>query len=116
VASRAVNKDGLEGLAVTRLDGERRRYSGFSAKQVWDSRRMLLNSWRAGQAGQALARFGVQRVEFEEEQVNLASTFRTLHFLKQFGELNVNGLAPTIQLDGYLEVLDSLFVVLRNCG
>ena len=47
---------------------------------------MLLNSWRAGQGSQALARFGMQGVELEKYQVNLASRFGKLHFLEQFGE------------------------------
>jgi len=77
---------------------------------------MLLNSWRARQRGQTLARFGMQRIEFEQQQVDFASTFGSLNFLQQFAELNVDRLAPPIQLDSYLEVLDGLFVVLRNCG
>src|ERR1700722_426229 len=81
-----------------------------------NSRGMLLNSWRAGQGGQAFARFGVQGILFEKDKVDFASTFGTVYFLEQFGELNVNGLAPTIQFDSHLEVLDSLFVVLGNCG
>ena len=52
------------------------------------------------------------RADFEKLGINRACASRELHDLQEFGECRVDRLPPRIELDRFLEVVDSFVAVL----
>jgi hypothetical protein len=110
---RHINKNGAFGGCGGVVFPKVKTDSRFPAEQAGNQRRRSLAFFLGLQCGKPLASLRMRGVDLDKLGIDRACAPRELHFLEQFGELNVDRLSPWIEIDRLLEVFDGLVAVLR---